>query len=87
MKLPFKGDPGGDAEGALLRADVLEVLFEYGVSVSPGKEDDSASLEKGDIVEVQNLPQVVGGKMIRYLARKFEIPITAFYISRKSKLH
>lgn len=84
MKLPSKGDPGGDAEGALLRANVLEVLFEYGVSISPGEKDGPTELEKGDTLEIQYLPPVMGGRMIRYLARKFEIPITAFYTSRKS---
>jgi len=37
VKLPFKGDPGGEAEGAGLRASVLDTLFEHSVSISPGE--------------------------------------------------
>lgn len=85
MKLPSVGDPGGDAEGSLLREDVLEVLFQNGVAVIP-QEDGSALVENGEVSEVQYLPEIVRGKMVGYLARKFDIAVTEFYVTRKSKI-
>ena len=85
MKLPHPSDPHGDKEGALLRAQVFDVLFQHGVTVTPRGE--YAQLEKDDIIERHQLPEVVGGLLIRRLARRFGIPTEEFYFPKRLSLH
>ncbi|MGH8469979.1 MAG: hypothetical protein ACREVY_13650 [Gammaproteobacteria bacterium] len=85
MKLPHPSDPHGDKEGALPRAQVLDVLYRHGVTVTP--RDEYAQLEKDDIIERHQLPEIVGGLLIRRLSRLFEIPIQEFYFPRRSDVH
>lgn len=79
MKLPTADDPHGDREGALPRDRILEVLYRHGVSVIHD-EDGDVVLRRGSRLEVQQLPDPVGGLLIRQLARTFEIPLVAFYV-------
>ncbi|MGE3569320.1 MAG: hypothetical protein AB7J73_25555 [Gammaproteobacteria bacterium] len=36
-------------------------------------------MRRGSRIEVQLLPEAVGGLLVRQLARTFEIPLTDFY--------
>lgn len=86
MKLPHKDDPHGDKEGALPRSVVLDVLFQHGVSVTPTAEG-YAKLRKEDMLVVFDLPEVIGGLMVRKLARTFAIDITDFYFHNTQRRH
>lgn len=80
MKLPHPSDPHGDAEGSLPRSMVLDTLYRNGVSVQRDSDDDSTCrLEKGDILEIHDLPPIVGGVEIRQIARNFDIELVDFY--------
>jgi len=87
MRLPPKGDPGGDIEGRLPLADVLEVLRRNGVDVEilpPDLDGDVlCTLISDDVAEVIPLPDPVGGLMVKTLARKFEIDTVEFYYFRQ----
>lgn len=84
MKIPHPSDPGGNYEGELRRSTVLDVLFKNGVTVKPIGDDGTAQLEKDEILEVHEMPETIGGKMINYLGRKFGIPPETFYQSVKN---
>ena len=86
MRLPHPGDPQGAKEGSVRRKDVLEVLFRHRVTITHLGEDQT-ELIKDDLVEVQSLPLIVGGLMVRYLSRKFEIPIEDFYFPKELSVH
>ena len=85
MKLPDKDDPGGDREGALPLADVLEVLKRHGVSVDPpdAAADAPVTLTSDDVCEVHFLADPVGGLMVRNLARRFGVDLVQFYYFRQ----
>ena len=82
MRLAHKKDPGGSAEGAFLRRDVLDILYKEKVSVIhlPG---DLVLLKKGETEEIHDLPDVVMGSMIKYLCRKLDIDHTTHYNIRE----
>lgn len=85
MKLPGKDDPHGDRKGALPRADVLEVLRRNGVTLEPDVPgpDELIAMVSDKACETQALTDPVGGMMVRYLARKFDIAVTEFYFYRQ----
>lgn len=83
MRLPPKNDPHGDIEGRLPLTDVLTVLKNFGVSVDLESESGCCTLISDNLAEVHFLSDPVGGVMVKYLARKFEIPITEFYFFRQ----
>jgi len=85
MRLPPKDDPHGNLEGRLPLSDVLEVLRRHGVTIDPDEPnpDDFVTLVSDEVVEVQQLPDPVGGLMVRYLARKFDIDTVEFYFFRQ----
>ncbi|TCT21212.1 hypothetical protein [Thiobaca trueperi] len=87
MRLPPKDDPQGDMEGRLPLEDVLTVLRRHDVSVTTEASClDGAvccTLISEDVSEVQFLSDPVGGVMVKYLARKFEIETVEFYYFRQ----
>lgn len=86
MRLPPKDDPHGDIEGRLPLEDVLTVLRRHDVSVTTEPAQDGAvccTLVSDDAAEVHFLPDPVGGVMVKYLARKFEIETVEFYYFRQ----
>ena len=86
MKLPPKNDPHGDAEGALLRGQVLDALFRHGITVRHA-DDGTVTVETDDVVEIVILPDLVGGLMIRHLSRTLGIPITDFYYGQRARIN
>ena len=56
---------------------MFQVLAAYGVSVT--QEADNSVMSKGDIIEVQCLPDSVHRRMLHRLARLFGVPIHHFY--------
>lgn len=69
----------------MLLKDVLYVLHKHGVSVAPrGK---MTHLEKDEILEVHELQDPMPGHMVKYLSRKFDIPLTEFYIAPRQGIH
>lgn len=85
MKLPSKDDPLGDKEGELPLFTVLAVLKENDVSVMGlGGDLYLLSDAHNEILESQCFPTLVGGLMVRRLARKFEIETMDFYYCPKT---
>ncbi len=86
MRLPPKDDPQGDIEGRLPLEDVLTVLRRQNVSVTTEPASDGTvccTLVSDEVAEVQFLPDPVGGVMVKYLARKFDIETVEFYYFRQ----
>jgi hypothetical protein len=87
MRIPHKDDPGGDREGRLPRADVLEVLRRHDVAIELGPTDVAGALcctlVSDSVAEVHWLPDPVGGLMVKHLARKFDIETVQFYYFRQ----
>lgn len=86
MRLPSKNDPHGDREGSQTRQRVLDILYENSVSVIH-EGGGVIILEKGDVSIAQSLPPVIPGRMISYLARTFDIPVTDFHFKPIPGLH
>jgi hypothetical protein len=80
VKLPAPDDPGGNREGRRDREIVLAVLRDNGVAVNYLGED-LYLLSHGDEVASYVLGEVVGGLLIRRLAKQFAIHIVEFYFS------
>lgn len=87
MKLPHKDDPHGDKEGSLPRPQILEVLIQNKISITPDHDSDMVDLESEDEILAVELPSIVGGLVIRKLARVFEVPITDFYYPKNRTLN
>ena len=81
MKIPDKDDPGGDKEGALPLKKVLEALARQDISIDPEhpSEGDCIVLTSDVVCESHFLKDPVGGLMIRYLSRKFGVPLIDIY--------
>lgn len=86
MKLPPRGDPKGEMDGALPRPQVLDALFRMGVAIS-SMDEETALLSQDEAVEMARLPPLVTGSVIRHLARAFAIPVTEFYFPPREKLN
>jgi len=87
VKLPHKGDPGGDAEGALERRNVLDALHQQGVTIAP-REDGLTDLSKPGVDPISlDLSDPVSGTTIRYIARALELDRLKFYTYRPKGLH
>lgn len=78
MKLPDKNDPGGDYEGRLPRANVLQTLRDNGVLVQ-SLGGDMYLLTQGDELMAQIFNEYIGGLMVRRLAKTFKIHGVEFY--------
>lgn len=78
MKLPHPADPGGNLEGALPKTIILAVLVEHKVKITP-LDGNLVRLELGEILETQDLPEMVHGWEVHYLARKFGFSALDFY--------
>ena len=68
---------GAQRSGSVKKADVLKVLRANGVVVASDRQN--TLLSKGEVVEVQLLPEWVHRRMIHRFARIFEIEIHLFY--------
>ncbi len=86
MKIPHKGDPCGDFEGALPRSSVLDTLYRHKINIYH-KDDGSVEISTNDWIESHSFPDLVGGIEIRQIARSFGLPVTDFYILAKNKAH
>jgi hypothetical protein len=88
MRLPPAGDPGGDAEGALPRSTVLEVLHRLRVSITPDPSDpDVTLLELGNASYAQALPATVGGRLIKAICRNLGLDPLEFYNAHRDGYH
>jgi len=87
MKLPHKDDPHGDKEGSLQRSQILDVLIQNKVSITPDADSDMVDLETEEEILAVELPPIVGGLVIRLIARTFDIDITDFYYPRNRTLN
>lgn len=87
MKLPHTDDPHGDKEGALPRSQILEVLYQNKISITHDENSDMVDLETEDEILAIDLPDIVGGLVVRKLARTFKIDITDFYFPQNRTLN
>ncbi len=80
MKLPHKDDPHGDKEGSLPRPQILDVLIQNKISITPDHGSDMVDLESKDEILAVEL-------VIRKLARVFEVPLIEFYYPKNRVLN
>lgn len=85
MRLPHRNDPGGNAEGACRRERVLEVLYVNQVTVR--HEEGMTYLEQDEIVFAMDLPDMVSGQAVKFIARRFGINITEFHDYGSRNIH
>lgn len=78
MKIPDKDDPGGDKEGAVARDVVLAVLKDNDVQIKC-LGDDLYLMSNTAEEEAQVFRSVIGGLMVRRLAKIFTIDLIEFY--------
>jgi hypothetical protein len=86
LKLPLKQDPSGEAECSIHRADLLDVLFVNGVSITCVT-DEIARLRKGVTGRSFDLPPIVKKSVVQHVSRTFGIPIEDFYLSTPRQLN
>ena len=75
MRLP---DPNNPLEGAVARERVIRVLRAHGAVVLVDADGDFV-IRKGERLQVQPFPPMVGRKLVQQLSRYFDISILEFY--------